>query len=1326
MADLHLDKPPTFLPLPGEPSIQWKMWWKLFDSYLIAIGGTAFTPLRKQHILLNALGVEGRRIYESLPDLPAPVPAGDAPALDCFILTQRKLETHFGQPPNVVMERHHFFMRKQLHGENTLNFVANLRTLAQTCQFDHLQDSLIRDQMVRCCSDKKLTEKLLAIEDLSLDRTIKLMKAAELSNKQVQELEKPWNKVDVAAIKSPELKKAPPHEKKVPRPDKERKPPVCFRCGSLQHLANYFKCPGRSAQCQKCKRFGHLTKACKDGAKVNLVDLPQDQDQDCPDSGSHMLQIKKLGSRYGPWVSLTLDGVVLPMMVDTGSAFSVLSKDVYIDLLKKDLKDLTPTALTPTVYGDLPLTFLGKWTAVLQWNQTSVSADVYVVLKGDTLLGWDQIVSLGLTIHPSKVNPIHCVSDQQTQLKEICREFPTVFEEKIGKVKGYKCKIQLRPNAIPVVHKLRPVKRVLLKPLKEELTKLLKEGIIQEVEGTDWISPLALATKASGEMRMCVNLKKLNNNILVDRHPLPRINEMLMSVTESAVFTSLDLRSAYHQIELDEDSKAYTSFITPFGTYKFNRMPFGLASAASVFQKLMDRLFGDDPNTLCYQDDLLLFSKDMHEHKLLLRKVLMKMKEVGMTLKLEKCKFGCASVDYLGHTLTSKGVLPKEKLVNAVSVFSTPSNKDEVRSFLGLIEYYAKFIRNLADRSQNIRNLLKKNVRFEWSTLCEDEFLDLKREVCEAGCLSPFQEGLKTVVTTDASKKGLGAVLTQVCNGLERTIAFASRTLKGSEANYSAIEREALAIYWAVKHFSVFLWGQSFCVRTDHKPLLGIFNAKDLEDVSPRISKWMQYLGKYNFEVRHLKGESNVVADCLSRLSSECTRDEFPPEQEDVWDCVYVLKDPSFTHKEALSAAERDEVYVNLKRLILDSWPNSKEGLSPELRKFWDVSSQLTIHNHLIFRGSRLLPPVSVRENLIQLAHNGHLGRYLTKKRLRESYWWPGMDAEVERHVRDCLLCATSDKSHQHLKEVVERIPLPGNPWQKIAIDIMGPIEGLGLTKYLIVLVDYLSKWPVVIEAQHVNTSVVIKALQELFRLEGAPQELVSDNGVQFVSSEMEDFLRVHGIKHSCTALYSPRQNGLVERMNRTIKNSLQLAVANGQNWRQMLSDMIWAYRSTPNTETGKTPFELMRGRLATHKLTPPWLFKRDEQDGENNIRTGCVNPDIKPGDWVRIRRKGILSKLDPKWGVPVKVEKVFKNVLEIEGGKRWSFSDVTKCFPVESPSAVRESVDIDLDEIVCMEEESHVDDVVEPRQAAELEPGVVRPRRQVNLPQRLQDYVLT
>ncbi|KAJ1172674.1 hypothetical protein NDU88_004518, partial [Pleurodeles waltl] len=340
---------------------------------------------------------------------------------------------------------------------------------------------------------------------------------------------------------------------------------------------------------------------------------------------------------------------------------------------------------------------------------------LYVAKEGPSVLGWLDQRALNIVLDPNGVEQVKIVNDNRDYSITLRDKFPELFSGKIGALKDFTHRIVLKVNAVPRVHKSRNIPWVIRDEVNKELESLLQRGIIEEVDASEWISPLVAVRKANGKIRLCIDLRYLNDNIVVERFPLPRISEMIALTKNMEWFTSIDLPSAYHQVRLHEDSKNLTAFMTPQGCFRYVRMPFGLASAAAVFQKLMHKLFKDVEGVIVFQDDILIMGKNRMQHDERVNRVLGIQREKGLTAEFSKCTFGVQHLNYLGHEITMSGIRPKKELLSAIRGAPSPNNKDELRSFLGLAEFYARFVRNFSEKTFNLRQLLKERCKFAWT-----------------------------------------------------------------------------------------------------------------------------------------------------------------------------------------------------------------------------------------------------------------------------------------------------------------------------------------------------------------------------------------------------------------------------------------------------------------------------------------------------------------------------------------------------------------------------------------------------------------------------------
>ncbi|XP_062715815.1 uncharacterized protein K02A2.6-like isoform X1 [Aedes albopictus] len=678
-------------------------------------------------------------------------------------------------------------------------------------------------------------------------------------------------------------------------------------------------------------------------------------------------------------------------------------------------------------------------------------------------------------------------------------------------------------------------------------------------------------------------------------------------------------------------------FITQ-GLFRYKRLVFGISCAPEVFQKTIEQILSDCDHTINFIDDIIVVGRTEREHDEELRKVLGRLRDYGILLNQDKCAFKLTAIDFLGHKFDKDGMTPSTSKIEALQSFRAPATCEEVRSFLGLVNYVGAFIPDLATISFPLRELTKNKAVFKWNLEEQKAFDKLLKAISHIDRLSHFDPGLKTRVVADASPVGLGAVFLQFFEGMPRVISYASKSLTETEQRYAQTEKEALALVWAVERFQIYLVGIKFELETDHKPLEAIFSP----DSSPclRVERWVLRLQAFSYEVVYRKGKANI-ADSLSRLAQSQVLEPFDPDCD-----VYVR---NVLELEAVDIGELEKA-------------SSEDPELRELREYldrgvWNYTSSTVKAYHafrnelgkvgeLVVRGSRLIVPASMRQRMLQLAHEGHPGRTKMQQRLRLSYWWPGMDESIARIVDSCEGCRLVGQPDR--PEPMERRKLPEAPWIDIAIDFLGPLPS---GDYLLVIIDYYSRYKEVEILQKITAKETSERLEKIFVRLGFPRTITLDNGRQFVSVEFERYCRNRGIILNKTTPYWPQENGLVERQNRSLMKRLKISQVLNRDWKRELLTYLSMYYSTPHSTTGTTPAELMFGRNIRTKLptlrdlsteAPPTEYRdRDLQQKERGKVTEDLRRRAKPselnvGDEVYMKNVLPGNKLTPTFNPKV------------------------------------------------------------------------------------------
>jgi Reverse transcriptase (RNA-dependent DNA polymerase)/RNase H-like domain found in reverse transcriptase/Spumavirus aspartic protease (A9) len=460
---------------------------------------------------------------------------------------------------------------------------------------------------------------------------------------------------------------------------------------------------------------------------------------------------------------------------------------------------------------------------------------------------------------------------QKKQLSDLLQKYSHLFatsKEELGRANVVQHAIYTE-EVPPIRQKFYRTSPTEQEHIDKEIQDMLKYNIIRPSTKSEWASPVILVPKKNGKLRFCVDYRQLNKVTKKDNYPLPRIDEILDSLGNSQWFTSLDLASGYWQVEVREEDKPKTAFISRNGTYEFNVMPFGLSNAPGTFQRLMDSVLGNSlwKHVMVFLDDLNIFSRTFDEHLQHLEDVFQRIEKAGLRINPDKCHFCTQSLQFLGHIITNKGILPDDSKVEAVKNYPVPQNLTQLRAFLGLASYYRRFIKDFSKISTPLYELLKKNIPYDWTDERQQVFQFLKNKLITAPILAYPDFSKPFLLFTDASLTALGAVIEQEgSDGLKRPIAYASRSTSAAERNYSSTELECAAVVWAVNYFRPYLYGKHFTIYTDHSALQWLLKLKAIKNgLTGRMARWQLILQPYDYEIKYRPGTVNANADALSR-----------------------------------------------------------------------------------------------------------------------------------------------------------------------------------------------------------------------------------------------------------------------------------------------------------------------------------------------------------------------------------------------------------------------------------------------------------------------------
>ena len=1081
----------------GEPATlaqRWTTWKAEFELYVTASGISDAT--QKRALLLHLAGLKVRDIFNN--SIPAEVRGG---AKD-YDKAMDSLSDHFKHRKNAPMARQTFLAAKPSAGETINNFITRLQKLAEHCDYEAERDNQVRDRAISFIKDRNLKAKLYREETLSLSKLLEIV--SQYHDKEALTLV-PEGQVNNIRADSRQGQK-------------------CWRCDKAGHFAK--DCyRSRDHKCGKCGKVGHFEVCCKskqtkedtlnrDSSRFRgnnrgkpkhgrmarnprgQRDVRQVTEQTMDESHGNRDDFYVFSARSGEaqnTVEMLIEDKPINVIIDSGANCNLMSEGVF-EFVKGGNASLLECDKRVYAYAsNEPLQLRGKCNLIVEVPQTrkSLNVEFYITRdKAATLLGRDTSELLGVLRVGVPINSCELKYDatgntakQANRKAALKAKFPKMFEG-LGKLKDYQLKLHIDKNVQPVAQQVRRIPFSRRAKVNEKLEELLKLDVIEKVEGpTTWVNPLVVVEKPNGDIRICLDMRQANQAIVREKHPVPTVEETLQEVSYAKVFSKLDLNMAFHQIELHPDSRDITTFAAPNGLYRYKRLLFGINMATEKFQQIVWQVIKDCPGAYNLHDDLRVVGANEKEHEENLERVMTKLQDNGITLNYDKCEIGVPSMTYMGDVLSGEGLKVSDERVKAIVEAPAPQNQSEVRSFLGSVQFCAKFISNFATISSPLWDLTCKAAEWRWGPREDKAFRDVKSRLTHAPVMAYHRQGAPTRLTTDASSVGIGAILEQEQeDGSYRPIYYASRKLSKVEKRYSQFEREALAVRWACEKFYLYLYGIKFEICTDHKPLVTVLSARS-KPPSARIERWLLYLQQFQYELTHIPGKENA-ADVLSRLPVGQTQNEETSETEDFAYSVAIEAMPAALRPKQVEIASADDTTLQLVRQAIMTGDWSR--LSGTVYKA--VQEELWVIGQVVLRGGRIVMPESLWKQTIVLAHEGHQDMVRTKSRLREKVWWPGMDKQVEEVVRayhPCQLVGPRAKP-----EPVRSTRLPEGPWKEISIDLLDVSSG----EHLLVVVDYYSRWIEAILLKKTDAHHVVKSMEAIFRTHGLPECLRSDN----------------------------------------------------------------------------------------------------------------------------------------------------------------------------------------------------------------------------------------
>ena len=1153
-------------------------------------------------------------------------------------------------------------------------------TEEQPAVYHDLKDEFIRDRLIVSINDSQTKQQLLQkTTQLTLQQTLEIIRSAEEASKNMKRMveEKSDKAVNLLRAKqSEETSKNTPFGLTSNKPQKRQKKGdgveyFCAKYCGQRHIQG--RCPAYGKTCTQCGKMHHFKLVCRSlieqyPTSLNSVtnssyssgdssvcssltpspvlkrahqqppSTPQPENKDWG-LFLGMIEMREVESNEDgiDWSeNVTINGKPIQCKVDTGAQANVIAHSI----LKKNLGvlKLMETSVQLRAYNDTSIPCSGKVNLKCRFNNQNFVIPFYVVpIEAKTIIGLKSSVEMGIVDlkKRSQVNEISQttgdqdkvdknISKLQSQFEKLKMEHKDVFDNSRLGILGKPYDIKLAPGAVPVVHASRTTPFAVMEKVQIELDRMQLLGVITKVdEPTDWVNSMVVVQRGE-KTRICLDPSSLNKSILREHTILPTPDEILARIRKARIFSKLDLKDGYWQVPLTEGASQLTTFNTPFGRYRYTRLPFGLSSANEVFQKRVGQEMENVKNASYLYDDILIHTETEEEHEIALREVLGICLKSGIKLNQEKCQMGVSQIKYLVHLIAQDGISPDPEKIEDLVNMPQPKDKAGAQRLLGSLTYLAKFIPDLATLTEPIRNLLNKRSVFQWTFEHKAALEEIKHRLSTAPILAFYDVNEEVTISCDASGTGLGACLFQN----EHPIAYASRSLTETECSYAQIEKEMLAIVYACDRFYQYIFTKTVTVETDHQSLITVFQ-RPFECNPARLQRFLIRLQRYSISPVYVPGKDLPIPDMLSRahIRKDLTDDQLELEN----DCKMLISS-IVAHTNCSSgmmirlkeATTKDPTLLTVMEYVENGWPKDQKGCKPTAKMYWSDREYMSVQDGLVLYENRLVIPYTLQQEILERIHEGHQGQERCKSLARQSVYWRGMNSDIKEVVSKCSQCLLHRKAPARQPLISHEIP--NEAWHKVAIDIFSHAG----SKYQL-FVDYFSKW-IEIEkfSGNPNTAKTIKQIKSVCSRHGYMHKLCSDGDSVYTSWEFENFCKEYDIEHVVSSPHHPRSNGQVEIKIQFAKKLISKCSLDE------MDNALLQYRATPLGTGLGSPAELMNNRMLRTRLPSVvdkpvtdldkkrWHDKLlDNQKSMKFYHDRTVKNNVnvfKPGDIVRYR----------------------------------------------------------------------------------------------------------